>query len=86
LFLKRKQVENFFSLCLLGQQRCEYFCMDSCIFYKEEHLSTQKFLTVIPLSRNAAEIFQLPESTGWTRGHFGPLTARTPARTPEVAL
>jgi hypothetical protein len=33
-------VENFFSICLQRKQCCDYFCIDSCIVYTEEHLST----------------------------------------------
>jgi len=69
LFLKCKQVENFFSVCLSGQQRCDYFCMNNCIVYKQEHLSTQKFLIPIQLPGNEAKIFPVHESTGWTRLH-----------------
>jgi len=43
LFLKCKQLENFFSHCLFRKQCCDYFCIDSCIFYTEEFLSTPKF-------------------------------------------
>ena len=36
-----------------------YFCMDNCIVYKEERLSTQKFRLVAKLFRNSKENYRL---------------------------